>query len=242
MGHSAGSGLFGLWPCLLIRESSSKFQLLEGTSPLLLLRICLPRLTPCTPQHHQYLTRICAYLLADSPRDWSRTDTWPKGRGCPTFASACSLPCTAFEPCCTRRLMPVATSPAVSPGLSALSKMEDRKRSAIGSTDDLAPPSKRVAVNGSKAKDDPSEMKEEGWIEVRDCIHPGATVRFVLPRCRHGDITMFALAQHTCFLCQHGSRPGRGAAAWMLMLTKPVMILVAQRRQSAAPDPRLSRP
>ncbi|KAJ6446427.1 RING-12 protein [Purpureocillium lavendulum] len=44
--------------------------------------------------------------------------------------------------------------------------MEDRKRPAIGGTDDLAPPSKRVAVNGSKAKDDPSEMKEEGWIEL----------------------------------------------------------------------------
>ncbi|KYK57770.1 RING-12 protein [Drechmeria coniospora] len=44
--------------------------------------------------------------------------------------------------------------------------MEDRKRPAIGSTDDLAPPSKRVAVNGAKVKDDSSEMKEEGWIEA----------------------------------------------------------------------------
>ncbi|OAQ70353.1 E3 ubiquitin-protein ligase BRE1 [Pochonia chlamydosporia 170] len=44
--------------------------------------------------------------------------------------------------------------------------MEDRKRPAIGGADDLAaPPSKRVAVNGSKTKDDAIEMKEEGWIE-----------------------------------------------------------------------------
>ncbi|KHN99437.1 RING-12 protein [Metarhizium album ARSEF 1941] len=45
--------------------------------------------------------------------------------------------------------------------------MEDRKRPAIGGSDDLAaPPSKRVAVNGSKTKDDTMEMKEEGWIEA----------------------------------------------------------------------------
>ncbi|KAF7558854.1 hypothetical protein G7046_g5289 [Stylonectria norvegica] len=43
--------------------------------------------------------------------------------------------------------------------------MEDRKRAAVSSTDDLAPPSKRVAVNGSKAKDDALELKEEGWVE-----------------------------------------------------------------------------
>ncbi|KAJ4145036.1 hypothetical protein LMH87_003898 [Akanthomyces muscarius] len=44
--------------------------------------------------------------------------------------------------------------------------MEDRKRPAVGSADDLAPPSKRLAVNGSKPKDDAPEMKEESWIEV----------------------------------------------------------------------------
>ncbi|KAF5020678.1 hypothetical protein F66182_7292 [Fusarium sp. NRRL 66182] len=44
--------------------------------------------------------------------------------------------------------------------------MEDRKRPAVSSADDLAPPSKRVAVNGSKAKDDTSDMKEESWIEA----------------------------------------------------------------------------
>ncbi|KAL3588630.1 E3 ubiquitin-protein ligase bre1 [Fusarium poae] len=44
--------------------------------------------------------------------------------------------------------------------------MEDRKRPAISSADDIAPPSKRVAVNGSKAKDDPLDMKEESWIDA----------------------------------------------------------------------------
>ncbi|KAG5932715.1 E3 ubiquitin-protein ligase bre1 [Claviceps sorghi] len=45
--------------------------------------------------------------------------------------------------------------------------MEDRKRPAMGGADDLAPPpSKRVAVNGSKTKDDAVEMKEEGWVEA----------------------------------------------------------------------------
>lgn len=62
--------------------------------------------------------------------------------------------------------MPVATTPSASPRPSTLSKMEDRKRPAISSTDELAPPSKRVAINGSKAKDDALEMKEESWIEV----------------------------------------------------------------------------
>ncbi|RFN50338.1 e3 ubiquitin-protein ligase bre1 [Fusarium flagelliforme] len=44
--------------------------------------------------------------------------------------------------------------------------MEDRKRPAISSADDIAPPSKRVAVNGSKAKDDPLDTKEESWVEA----------------------------------------------------------------------------
>ncbi|KAG5982742.1 E3 ubiquitin-protein ligase bre1 [Claviceps digitariae] len=45
--------------------------------------------------------------------------------------------------------------------------MEDRKRPVIGGADELAPPpSKRVAVNGSKSKDDAVEMKEEGWVEA----------------------------------------------------------------------------
>lgn len=61
--------------------------------------------------------------------------------------------------------MPLTTTSA-SPRPSTIAKMEDRKRPAISSADEIAPPSKRVAVNGSKAKDDPLDMKEESWVEV----------------------------------------------------------------------------
>ena len=44
--------------------------------------------------------------------------------------------------------------------------MEDRKRSAVIHGDDILPPSKRMAVNGSKGKDDAAEMKEENWVDV----------------------------------------------------------------------------
>ncbi|KAK4067731.1 hypothetical protein Trihar35433_6291 [Trichoderma harzianum] len=61
--------------------------------------------------------------------------------------------------------MPVATTPSASPRPSTLVKMEDRKRPAISGAEDLAPPSKRVAINGSKAKDENTDMKEDTWIE-----------------------------------------------------------------------------
>lgn len=77
-----------------------------------------------------------------------------------------------FGPFSSRCLMPAATSPSTSPRPSSISKMEDRKRPAIGGADDFAPPSKRVAVNGSKAKDDAPEMKEESWIDVSVARHP----------------------------------------------------------------------
>ncbi|KAJ3562713.1 hypothetical protein NPX13_g8464 [Xylaria arbuscula] len=51
--------------------------------------------------------------------------------------------------------------------------MEDRKRPAVNSTDDIAPPSKRQAVNGSsKAKDD-ADTKDEAWVEdyQKDAIY-----------------------------------------------------------------------
>jgi E3 ubiquitin-protein ligase BRE1 len=61
--------------------------------------------------------------------------------------------------------MPSSTSPIVAQ-LSTRVKMEDRKRPAVNSTDDIAPPSKRQAVNGgSKAKDD-ADTKDEAWVEV----------------------------------------------------------------------------
>jgi hypothetical protein len=68
-------------------------------------------------------------------------------------------------------LMPVATSLQIGTpharAAATAAKMEDRKRPAASSVDDLAPPSKRLAVNGaSKIKDDGADAKEEAWIEV----------------------------------------------------------------------------
>ncbi|KFH48159.1 E3 ubiquitin-protein ligase-like protein [Hapsidospora chrysogenum ATCC 11550] len=63
--------------------------------------------------------------------------------------------------------MPAATTlPASSRPSTTNPKMEERKRPAVGSADELAPPSKRLAVNGSKHKDDALEMKEESWVET----------------------------------------------------------------------------
>lgn len=66
--------------------------------------------------------------------------------------------------------MPVATSHKSSLRTSASSKMdkdkiEDRKRPA-GTSDDGAPPRKKLAVNGGVAKDDYEGQPEEVWIEV----------------------------------------------------------------------------
>ncbi|KAL5940819.1 E3 ubiquitin-protein ligase bre1 [Pyricularia oryzae] len=69
--------------------------------------------------------------------------------------------------------MPVATSsPAVSHP-SGLSKMEDRKRPAISATDEIAPPSKRQAVNGTVKSRDDGESRDEAWIEdfQKDAIY-----------------------------------------------------------------------
>ncbi|CEJ89341.1 Putative RING-12 protein [[Torrubiella] hemipterigena] len=62
--------------------------------------------------------------------------------------------------------MPAATTPSASPLPPTVATMEDRKRPAVAHGDDIAPPSKRVAVNGAKGKDDNAEMKEENWIDT----------------------------------------------------------------------------
>lgn len=49
-----------------------------------------------------------------------------------------------------------------------LLKMEDRKRSAGHNIDDIAPPTKRQAVNGSKASAD-ADMPWKEFIEVSSC-------------------------------------------------------------------------
>ena len=51
--------------------------------------------------------------------------------------------------------------------------MDERKRPALTSPDDLAPPSKRQAVNGGgKARDDNGDAKDDAWIEVSVTRHP----------------------------------------------------------------------
>ncbi|KAI0603163.1 E3 ubiquitin-protein ligase BRE1 [Biscogniauxia sp. FL1348] len=43
--------------------------------------------------------------------------------------------------------------------------MEDRKRPALTSADEIAPPSKRHAVNGSSKSRDDADVKDEAWVE-----------------------------------------------------------------------------
>lgn len=63
--------------------------------------------------------------------------------------------------------MPIATSPSAIPRPVTLVKMEDRKRPAVSSVDDVAPPSKRLNINGAgKSKDDSGDKGEDAWIEV----------------------------------------------------------------------------
>jgi hypothetical protein len=68
--------------------------------------------------------------------------------------------------------MPLSTTTS-SASLSSTIKMEDRKRPAISSADDIGPPSKRQAVNGgSKSSKDDGDTKDEAWIEVSLDISP----------------------------------------------------------------------
>ncbi|KAI1641046.1 hypothetical protein F4809DRAFT_296452 [Biscogniauxia mediterranea] len=60
--------------------------------------------------------------------------------------------------------MPLSTSPTAAP-LSTRVKMEDRKRPALTSADEIAPPSKRHAVNGSSKSRDDADVKDEAWVE-----------------------------------------------------------------------------
>lgn len=77
-------------------------------------------------------------------------------------------PLQAFSPAINRVfLMPVATAPFAVPRPAALVKMDDRKRPAASAVDDLAPPSKRVNLNGAgKSRDDSGDKNEDAWIEV----------------------------------------------------------------------------
>lgn len=124
---------------------TSKFQLLVTLSVLLSQHHHLPR-----PDLH------------DGLYSYSRHGNWLQSALC-SKPLLCSCPAPCFAIPTTRLLMNSPASPR--PSTLHKKKMEDRKR-ALSTTEDLAPPSKRIAVNGSKAKDDAQELKEEGWIEV----------------------------------------------------------------------------
>jgi hypothetical protein len=132
-------------PRFLVCDSTSKFQLLaRGKRSIITTRFP----TPSLDERSHVLVRDGTWLQSALTTDPS------------LFFDIAS----DFLLCTTRLLMPLTTS--ASPRPSTLAKMEDRKRPAISSADDIAPPSKRVAVNGSKAKDDPLDTKEESWVEV----------------------------------------------------------------------------
>ena len=101
--------------------------------------------------------------------------------------------------------------------------MEDRKRPAVSSADDLAPPSKRLAINGSKVKDEATELKEEGWVEVstHTLFHyapPEALVAVAVD----GNRNIHPSSYVTAFDSPPATSTRR---CWMIRLTKPVMLV-----------------
>ncbi len=84
--------------------------------------------------------------------------------------------CSSFFPFLSPRravrrmpwLMPLVPPTSITSRPSTSVKMEDRKRPAVSTPDDLAPPTKPQAVNGGgKSRDDGGDSKDEAWIEVR---------------------------------------------------------------------------
>ncbi|XDG01299.1 hypothetical protein ABKA04_000914 [Annulohypoxylon sp. FPYF3050] len=102
--------------------------------------------------------------------------------------------------------------------------MEDRKRPAI-STDDIAPPSKRQAVNGgSKSKDD-GDTKDEAWIEdyQKDAIY-----RQMLEYKREKN-TLEAQLDEAQKLSVHHDDHIRIVDNWWLQLLQEIELLVEGR-------------
>ncbi|KAG6012564.1 E3 ubiquitin-protein ligase bre1 [Claviceps lovelessii] len=112
--------------------------------------------------------------------------------------------------------------------------MEDRKRPVIGAADDLAPPpSKRVAVNGSKTKDDAVEMKEEGWVEA---YTKGAIYRQMQEYSRKA-ATAESRLEELHKRCVHHDDHLRIIDAWWRQLLEEVELLAeAQISDNTAPS------
>jgi len=107
--------------------------------------------------------------------------------------------------------MPSSTSPTVVP-LSTRVKMEDRKRPAVNGTDDIAPPSKRQAINGSGKSKEDNDAKDEAWVEVSFLFitalqhHHGRTISTLAPPPRLLSVRVTSTVGFICsdafhFLC-----------------------------------------
>src|SRR5277367_5967862 len=83
------------------------------------------------------------------------------------------------EPLATSILMKVVSS-TVAPFSPPL-KMEDRKRSAAQSVDDLAPPTKRQAVNGASKTSADSDLPWKDDLEVSVTRLPCTFLTFCFP-------------------------------------------------------------
>jgi E3 ubiquitin-protein ligase BRE1 len=73
--------------------------------------------------------------------------------------------CQTYKPPAFFNLMKVTAS-TVAPLPSTIIKMEDRKRPAGQNVDDLAPPTKRQAVNGGSKSSTDSDMPGKDDLEV----------------------------------------------------------------------------
>ncbi|KAI0017323.1 E3 ubiquitin-protein ligase BRE1 [Xylariomycetidae sp. FL0641] len=101
--------------------------------------------------------------------------------------------------------------------------MEDRKRPALGGADDLAPPSKRQAINGgAKVKDDP-DMRDEAWVEdyQKDAIY-----RQMLEYKREKG-TLEAQLNEMAKRSSHHDDHLRIVDAWWIQLLQEVEVMVA---------------
>ncbi|KAL1878819.1 hypothetical protein VTK73DRAFT_7472 [Phialemonium thermophilum] len=109
--------------------------------------------------------------------------------------------------------------------------MEDRKRPALSSVDDLAPPSKRQAVNGGgKSRDDSGDMKEEAWIEQ---YQKGAIYRQMLEYKREKSNLEVRLQELEKKSVDHDDHI-RILDAWWLQLVQEIELLVDGTISSSA--------
>ncbi|KAK2074433.1 hypothetical protein P8C59_008641 [Phyllachora maydis] len=113
--------------------------------------------------------------------------------------------------------------------------MEDRKRPAVN-TDDLAPPSKRQAVNGgNKSKDDSGDMREEAWIEE---FQKGAIYRQMLEYKREKNSLETRLHDLEAYSSHHDDHL-RIVDAWLLQLLNELELCIESTPSSTSimPDP-----